>query len=111
MEPSTRLSIAPLRDNFETDGETKDICKRRPDQPHLSTSEVSSVGVLDSFTRSVTLAVLINNYSSYVIPRLLSLSKGLLALENEEKMTSHLHDSKARLSTVYRITTERGEKG
>ncbi|GFX80349.1 RNA-directed DNA polymerase from mobile element jockey [Trichonephila clavipes] len=30
--------------------------------------------------------------------------------ENEEKMTSHLHDSKARLSTVYRISTERGEK-
>ncbi|GFU80177.1 cytochrome P450 2B11 [Trichonephila clavipes] len=31
--------------------------------------------------------------------------------ENEEKMTSHLYDSKARLLTVYRISTERGEKG
>ncbi|GFT34401.1 hypothetical protein TNCV_2757331 [Trichonephila clavipes] len=30
--------------------------------------------------------------------------------ENKEKMTSHLHDSKARLSTVCRISTERGEK-
>ncbi|GFW85683.1 hypothetical protein TNCV_853331 [Trichonephila clavipes] len=31
--------------------------------------------------------------------------------ENEEKMTSHLHDNKACLSTVYRISTERGQKG
>ncbi|GFX38890.1 hypothetical protein TNCV_4753661 [Trichonephila clavipes] len=30
--------------------------------------------------------------------------------ENEEKITSHLHDSKAHLSTVCRISTERGEK-
>ncbi|GFV96195.1 hypothetical protein TNCV_1871551 [Trichonephila clavipes] len=34
-----------------------------------------------------------------------------LKQEDEEKMTSHLHDSKSCLSTVCRISTERGEKG
>ncbi|GFT12536.1 hypothetical protein TNCV_5093381 [Trichonephila clavipes] len=36
---------------------------------------------------------------------------GKIGIENDEKMTSHLHDSKTRLSTVCRISTERGEKG
>ncbi|GFW63867.1 hypothetical protein TNCV_3744711 [Trichonephila clavipes] len=47
MEPPTRLSIAHRRDKFETEGTVMGMHKGRS-----SKSEASSVGVLDSFTRS-----------------------------------------------------------
>ncbi|GFW61850.1 hypothetical protein TNCV_4668751 [Trichonephila clavipes] len=65
--------------------------------------------------RTVRLAVVACSQNQAVFARRRIKVKAELKLElvkeNEEKMTSHLHDSKARLSTVCLISTERGEKG
>ncbi|GFU98117.1 ryanodine receptor [Trichonephila clavipes] len=51
-ESPTRLRIADRSNKFETDGTIKNIHKGRSSRPLTSTSEVSSAGVLYSFTRS-----------------------------------------------------------
>ncbi|GFX43455.1 hypothetical protein TNCV_4874751 [Trichonephila clavipes] len=52
MEPPTRLSIASLRDKFETDGTIMDMHRGRSVGLRTSISEASSLAMLDSFSRS-----------------------------------------------------------
>jgi hypothetical protein len=51
-KPPTRLTIARIRDKFETDGTVRDVYKQRSRRPRTAISPASSAMVLGQFTRS-----------------------------------------------------------